>query len=110
MTNLMEVQRCSNLPDIASAISRWEKAHTMYQAKSGGKAVPEDWEVPILFKMIPKANFDEIKLKHKYAQGSEKTYEGFSRILIELSDDKRYEKQSRGKDDMDVDLVGKRRR
>ena len=60
MTNPMEVQRCSNLTDLASAINRWEKAHTMYQAKSGGKAVPEDWKVPILFKMIPNANLDEI--------------------------------------------------
>ena len=34
----------------------------------------------------------------------------FARILIELSDDKRYEKQSRGKDDMDIDLMEKQRR
>ena len=108
MTNLMDVSRCSNLVELSSAINRWEKAHSTYQAKSGGKCVPEDWKVPILFKMIPKANLDEIKLKHKYARGEDKTYNGFSRILIELADEKRYEAKSRGKDDMDVDALARR--
>ena len=74
--------------------------------------MPEDWKVPILFKMIPEAKIDEVKLKHKYAQGVDKTYAGFSRILIELADEKRHEIDSRGrgKDDMNVDALARQKR
>ena len=111
MSNLMEVHRCAQLAELPAAISKWEKSHSIYVQKTGGKHIPEEWKLPILFKMIPKNQLDDIKLRHKYAQGEDKTYAGFSRILIELANEKRYEaKHVRGKDDMDVDALGSEHR
>ena len=48
----------------------------MYVQKTGGKHIPEEWKLAILFKMIPKNQLDDIKLRHKYAKGEGKTYDG----------------------------------
>ena len=112
MASLMEVRQCSNLTELPAAINKWERMHINYQEKSGGNRFPDEWRIPILMKMIPKANIDEVKLKHKYAQGVDKTYAGFTRILIELANEKRYDNRNktRGKDDMDVDALARQKR
>ena len=53
--------------------------------------------------------YQDIKLRHKYTVGENKGYEGFSRILVELANEKVYDKRAakgRGENDMGTDLVG----
>ena len=59
------------------------EAHSTYMQKSGGQSIPDDWRLPILFKMIPKPQMDDIKMSHKYAKGEENKYPAFSRMLVE---------------------------
>ena len=50
----------------------------------------------------------EIKIKHKYTSGFDKTYEGFSKLLIEMAHEKHYDRRAakgRGESDMDVDAL-----
>ena len=50
----------------------------------------------------------EIKIKHKYTSGMDKTYEGFSKLLVEMAYEKNYDRRaakSRGDTDMDVDAL-----
>ena len=52
--------------------------------------------------------YQDIKLRHKYSIGENKNYDGFSRILIELANEKSYDRRAakgRGENDMDTDLV-----
>jgi len=50
----------------------------------------------------------EIKIKHKYTQGVDRSYEGFSKLLVEMAYENTYDKRaakSRGANDMDVDAL-----
>ena len=52
--------------------------------------------------------YQDIKLRYKYNIGKNKNYDGFSRIFIELANEKSYDRRAakgRGENDMDTDLV-----
>ena len=58
--------------------------------------------------MIHLNMMSEIKIKHKYTSGMDKTYEGFSGLLVEMAYEKNDDRQaakSRGDTDMDVDAL-----
>lgn len=106
MGSLMNVEQCAKLADLPGAIARWEKSHNMYMRRTGKTGVPEEWRIPLLMKMVPKSHAHEIQVRHKFATAEEKTYDRFSRMLIEMAGERIYEfNRSRGKDDMDVDPV-----
>ena len=66
------------------------------------------WKLPILFKMIPASMMSEIKIKHKYTTGVDKTYEGFSKLLVDMANEKVYDRRAargRGESDMDFDAL-----
>ena len=70
--------------------------------------MPPEWKLPILFKMISLSMMREIKIQPQYTIGFDKTYEGFSRLLIEMANEKSYDKRaskSRSENDMDVDAL-----
>ena len=70
--------------------------------------------MPILFQMIPTSMMSEIKIKHKYTSVHDKSYEGFSRLLIEMANERTYDRRAakgRGENDMDLDaLAGEKER
>ena len=58
--------------------------------------------------MMLKDMIPEIKIRHKYTRGGSKGYDGFSRILIQLANEKVYDRRAakgRGENDMDTDAV-----
>ena len=101
MDKLMNVNRCKSMVEIPAAISRWERAHADYVSRSGGQCVPENWKLPILFKMVPESEKERIRMHFKYASAEEKTYQAFSRILIEMAGEKAYDQHRGSKDHMD---------
>ena len=61
-----------------------------------------------MFKMIPTSMMQDINIMHKYMTGSDKSYEGFSRLLIEMANEKTYDRRaakSCGENDMDLDAL-----
>ena len=64
MDKLMHVTRCKNMLELPSSISRWERAHSRCAELSGGKSMPEEWKLPILFRLIPQSDYDKIKLQY----------------------------------------------
>ena len=44
--------------------------------------------------MIPLSMMSEIKIKHKYTSGMDKTYEGFSKLLVEMAYEKNYDRRA----------------
>ena len=108
MSALMEVPRSMNLVELPAAITRSERSLRAYAEKTGGAAAPPEWKLPIFLLMIPKDMIQEIKIRHKCTVGESKGYDGFSRILIELANEKVYDRRAasrRGENDMDTDLV-----
>ena len=102
MDRLMNVTRCKNMTELPAAISKWERAHADFVSRSGGSSVPEEWKLPILFKMVPESEKERIRLHFRYAASDEKTYMKFSRALIEMAGERAYEHQLRkNPDDMD---------
>ena len=65
MAALMEVPRCKQLTDFSAALTKWERSLRDYAERTGGSAVPREWNLPILFKMTPTCMMQEIKIKHK---------------------------------------------
>ena len=105
MSSLMEVPRCKTLIELPNAIAKWERLHNHYTERTGS-SVPEDWKVPILFKMIPADKHDEYKMRHRAAPPQDKAYLPFSRLLIELAQEKRYDTMARkNPDDMELCLA-----
>ena len=48
----------------------------------------------------------DIKIKHTHTTGADKSYEGFSKLLLEMANEKVYDRRaakSRGESNMDVD-------
>ena len=76
MAALMEVPRCKQHTDLRAALTKWECRLRNYADRTGGSSVPPEWKLSILFKMIPTSMMQEIKIKHKYTSGSDKSYEG----------------------------------
>ena len=71
-----------------------------------GGALPEDWKMPILFKMILESEKDRIKMHWKMTAPQDKNYHSFSRVLIEMAGERAYDhRSSRGKDDMDCSTL-----
>ena len=106
--SLMKVPRCKQLTDLPAALTNWERAQNTFYERTGGQAIPQEWKLPILFDIIPASILSEIKIKHKYTQGFDKTYEGFSKLLIEMAHEKHYDRRAakgRGESDMDVDAL-----
>ena len=89
---------------LPGTITQWERSLRAFSEKIGGQAVPPDWKLPILYKMIPTSMMQEIKIRHKYATGEVKAYAGFSRLLIEMAYNRRAAK-GWGESDMDVDAM-----
>ena len=81
------------LTELPSAITRWERSLRQFSENTGGQAIPPEWKLPILFKMIPASLMQDIKVRHKYAVGEEKQYPGFSKILIEMANERTYDRQ-----------------
>ena len=52
MTKLMDVERCAKMIDVPAAITRWKKSLGAF-TKRTGKTIPDEWRLPILFKMVP---------------------------------------------------------
>ena len=71
--SLMKVPRCKQLTDLPAALTNWERAQKTFSERTGGQAIPLEWKLPILFDMIPTNMLSEIKIKHKYTQGFDKT-------------------------------------
>ena len=58
--------------------------------------------------MIRLNMMSDIKIKHKHTAGFDNTYDGFSRLLLEMADEKvcdRCAATGRGDFDMDVDAL-----
>ena len=95
MASLMEVPRCKQLIDLPAALTKWERSLRSFSERTGGsQAVPPEWKLPILFKMIPLNMMSEIKIKQKYNIGMDKTYKGFSRLHIEMANEKSYDRRA----------------
>ena len=97
-----------SLTDLPAALTNWERAQRTFSERTGGQAIPAEWTLPILFDMIPLNVMFEIKIKHKYTTGMDKTYEGFSKLLLEMALQKTYDRRAakgRGESDMDVDAL-----
>ena len=106
MTGLLDVPRCTKLVELPSAIARWQRSLSTYTQKTGGSTIPADWKLPVLFKMVPLNQLDDIRMRHKYAVGEEKLYDGFSRMLIALAGEKSYDlKHAKNPNDMEVDSL-----
>ena len=71
MSALMDVPRCKQLTELPSAITRWERSLRLFSEKTVGQAIPSEWKLPILFKMIPANLMQDINVRHKYAVGEE---------------------------------------
>ena len=59
MGHLIEHEPVAHLVDMPAAIAKWEKRLSAYAARTGGKSIPEDWRIPLLFKMLPKSQKDD---------------------------------------------------
>ena len=97
------------MTDLPAVLTKWERSLRSFSERTGGsQAVPPEWKLPILFKMIPLSMMSAIKIKHKYTIGFDKIYEGFSRLLIEKANGKSYGKRAskgRGENDIDLDAL-----
>ena len=108
MASLMKVPRWKQLSDLPAALINWERAQRTFSERTGGQGIPTEWKLPILFDTIPLSMMSEIEIKHKYNSGMDKTYEGFSKLLVEMAYEKNYDRRaakSLGDTDMDVDAL-----
>ena len=62
MSALMSRPRCKDVRELGSAIEKWVRDMQRYTAKTG-ETLPDKWKLPILFQMVPKKNYAEIKTK-----------------------------------------------
>ena len=78
MAKLMEAERCTKMTELPAAITRWKKSLSAFTKKTG-KTIPDEWRLPILFKMIPAKQYDTIKLRYNYATPEQKSFEASRR-------------------------------
>ena len=103
MNRLMTIAQCKTMIEVPAAISKWENAHADFVSRSGTSGVPEEWKLPLLFRMIPASDLERIKMHFKYMPVQDKTYLNFSRTLIEMAGERAYDNmlKKHGSDDMD---------
>ncbi len=101
--SLMTRERCKDVVDLPAAIEKWQRDLNAYQERTGEK-MPERWSVPVLFRMIPLKNYQEVKLR--WRQDTEKNITKFMVSLMQWANDLKFEqKRQRGIKPMDVDTV-----
>ena len=105
MGSLMNVPRCKKIVELPAAISRWERAHALYHERSGGKSVPDDFRIPLLFGMVPQDKLDEVRMRHRACSVADKAYGPFSKILIGMANERIYDDRQKDRNAMDLDLV-----
>lgn len=101
--SLMTRDRCKDIVDLPAAIERWQRDLNLYQERTGEK-MPERWSVPVLFRMIPLKNYQEVKLR--WRQDKDKNITKFMSSLLEWANDLKFDqRRQRGPKPMDVDAV-----
>ena len=103
MTALLSRDRCKNISELPAAIEKWTRDLSTYERKTG-KTLEKEWRVPIIFQMIPKANYTEIKAR--WQLNKEKDITVFAQELVLYANDLKHEQaRDRGPSAMDVDLL-----
>ena len=101
--SLMSRPRCKDIVELPAAIERWQRDMNAYQERTGEK-MPERWSVPVLFRMIPDKNYNEVKLR--WRQDPEKDITKFMAALMQWANDLKFDqRRQRGPKQMDVDHV-----
>ncbi len=62
MTKLLTRERCTSVAQIPAAVDKFEKEIAAYEIRSNNPFPPE-WKTPILLKMLPKKEADELNMK-----------------------------------------------
>ena len=62
MTKLLTRERCTNVAQIPAAVDKFEREIAAYEIRSNN-AFPPEWKTPILLKMLPKKEADELNIK-----------------------------------------------
>ena len=105
MTSLLHRDRCKDIAELPGAIERWTRDLSLYERKTG-KTLQNEWRVPIIFQMIPKANYSEVKARWQLS--AQKDITTFAQELIVFANDLRHEQgRGRGASPMDVDHLAK---
>ena len=105
MTSLLHRERCKNIGGLAGAIEKWTRDLTPYE-RTTGQTLQKEWRTPIIFQMVPKANYSEVKARWQLS--SNKDIGSFAQELIVYANDLAHEQQrGRGPAAMDVDNLGK---
>ena len=106
MTSLLTRERCKDIGELPAALEKWHRDLGLYEKKTG-KTLEKEWRVPIIFQMIPMANYSEIKAR--WQLNKEKDITTFAQELIEYANDLKYD-QSRRKGPAPMDLDTKNRK
>ena len=102
MLALMQRKPVQNAIQVPGAISKLERDIALYTQRTG-KPFPEDWKVPILLQLLPKAQADTLKLR--YAEGLT-NYRTIVQNLMTFSQTMRFDgAYGRGDNDMDIGAV-----
>ena len=101
MLRLTNRKQCANLNELPAAVDQMEKDIRNYEARSANK-FPEEWKMPLLIQLVPKAYKKEIEMKFQLGQ---RDYAKLAAELTAFSNDARVREQfqERGQADMDVD-------
>ena len=103
MTSLLSRERCKDIGDLPAAIERWTRDLQLYERKTG-QTLPREWRVPIIFQMVPKANFTEVK--SRWQLSATKDITKFAQELVVFANDLKHEQaKTRGPTAMEVDSV-----
>ncbi len=103
MTSLLTRERCKDVGELPAAIERWTRDLTLYERKTG-QTLPKEWRVPILFQMVPKANYTEVK--SRWQLNADKDITKFAQELVVFANDLKHEQtRGRGPTPMDVDML-----
>ena len=105
MTSLMQRKRCKDISELPSAIEKWMRDLSLYEKKTG-KTLAKEWRVPILFQMVPEANYSEIKAR--WQLNTSKDITTFAQDLVIFATELRHEQgpKGRGHAPMDLDNLG----
>ena len=112
MTNLMHRDRCVNISELPASIGRWIRELQMYERKTG-KTMDPEWRVPVLFQMVPKVNYVEIKSRWTMVPDGQKDIMKFAHELMSFANELQHDHSKmngKGPSPMDVDLMDKENR
>ena len=105
MTSLLTRKRCKDIGELPAAIERWNRDLGLYERKTGN-TLEKEWRVPIIFQMIPEANYTEIKTR--WQMNKDKDITTFAQDLIAYANDLKHDSnRGRGSTPMDVDALAK---